>query len=64
MEEETHLEYMLKNTESKTLKTRYLDAKVLILTDTLSRIQERIDKDAESLLKESSQFGVWQCFHC
>jgi|TARA_B100001964_G_scaffold244802_1_gene328028 pyruvate-formate lyase-activating enzyme len=45
VEEETHLEYMLKNTESKTLKTRYLDAKVLILTDTLSRIQERIDKD-------------------
>jgi hypothetical protein len=44
MKEETHLEAMLKNHRRKTLRERYLDAKVVFLTEKLSRIQEEIDK--------------------
>jgi hypothetical protein len=44
LKEETHLEAMLKSHRRKTLRERYLDAKVLFLTDRLSRIQEKIDK--------------------
>lgn len=44
MKEETHLEAMLKGHRRKTLRERYIDAKVIYLTDKLSRIQEAIDK--------------------
>ncbi|MDP6613249.1 MAG: hypothetical protein QF673_04460, partial [Candidatus Hydrothermarchaeota archaeon] len=44
MKEETHLEAMLKGHRRKTLRERYLDAKVTYLTDRLSRIQGEIDK--------------------
>jgi len=43
LREETHLEALLKK-RKKTLRERYLDAKVIYLKDKLSRIQEAIDK--------------------
>lgn len=44
MKEETHLEAMLKSYKRKAMRERYIDAKVIYLTDKLSWIQGEIDK--------------------
>jgi hypothetical protein len=42
--EETHLEFMLKNSRKKSLKERYIEAKATFLGEVLSKVQEDVDR--------------------